>query len=106
MTSKKRRIRALQPKASDQEIVRFFDQHDPEELERSGLVALDEDHSDLEELLQRYLLEPNDAQLNIHLPRSAKEVLKRLARRKTIEASTLARLWIIERLRREIEADA
>ena len=95
----------MRPEASDQEIVRFFDKHDPEELERAGLVAVEEDNADLEELLQRYLLEPNDAQLNIHLPRSAKEVLKRLARRKALEASTLARLWIIERLRQEIKAD-
>jgi elongation factor P--beta-lysine ligase len=105
MMSKKRRIRALPPEASDQEIARFFDEHDPQELERAGLVAVEEDNADLEELLQNYLREPNDAQRSIHLPRSAKEVLKRLARRKTLEASTLARLWIIERLRQEIKAD-
>ena len=102
---RKKQIRPLRQNASDQEIVRFFNEHDPEDLERAGLVAVDEDRSDLEELLQRYLSEPNDAQLNIHLPRSAKEVLKRLARRKTLEASTLARLWIIERLRQEIKPD-
>ncbi|MBI3659246.1 hypothetical protein HY230_02075 [Candidatus Acetothermia bacterium] len=102
---RKKQIKPLQQNASDQEIVRFFNEHDPEDLERVGLVAVDEDRSDLEELLQRYLSEPNDAQLNIHLPQSAKEVLKRLARRKTLEVSTLARLWIIERLRQEIETD-
>lgn len=99
--SAKRQIRPLPPDASDEEIMRFFEEHDPEELERAGLVALDEDRSDLEELLRRYLQEPNEAQLNIRLPRSAKEMLKRLARRKTLDASTLARLWIIERLRQE-----
>ncbi len=96
-----RTIKPLHPDASDEEIVRFFRQHDPGELERAGLVAVDEDHSDLEELLRRYLSEPKDAQLNIRLPRRAKELLKRLARRKALDASTLARLWILERLRDE-----
>lgn len=104
--NKRKPIRALSPNATDEEIVRFFEEHNPEELERAGLVAVDEDRSDLEELLRCYLLEPNDTQLNIRLPRSAKELLQRLARRKTLEASTLARLWIIERLRQEAKAGA
>jgi hypothetical protein len=94
----------LRPDASDEEIIRFFEEHDPEELERVGLVEVDENLSDLEELLRDYLIEPNDAQLNIRLPRSAKAMLQKLARRKTLEASTLARLWIIERLRQEAQA--
>lgn len=102
--NKKQSIAPLRSDASDEEIVRFFEEHDPEKLERAGLVTIDEDRSDLEELLRRYLQEPNEAQLNIRLPRSAKEMLKRLARRKTLDASTLARLWIIERLRQEAKA--
>jgi len=106
--SKKRtkHIKPLRAEASDEEIVRFFTEHDPEELERAGLVAVEEDHSDLEELLQHYLSEPNDAQLNIRLPHSAKAMLKRIARQKTLDASTLARLWIVERLREEAKAGA
>ncbi|MCX8103914.1 MAG: hypothetical protein N3E42_05735 [Candidatus Bipolaricaulota bacterium] len=103
--STKKPIAPLRPDASDEEIARFFDEHDPEDLERAGLVAREEDLSDLDELLQRYLQEPNDAQLNIRLPRSAKEMLIKLARRKTLDASTLARLWIIERLRQEAQAN-
>lgn len=102
--SKKKQAIPLRPDASDEEIIRFFEEHDPEELERAGLVEVDENLSDLEELLRHCLREPNDAQLNIRLPRSAKTMLQRLARRKTLEASTLARLWLIERLHQETKA--
>jgi hypothetical protein len=98
---KEKEIRPPHPEAADEEIVRFFREHDPEELERAGVVAVDEDHSDLEELLMRYLSEPNDAQLNIRLPKSAKEMLKRVARRKALDVSTLVRLWLIKRLHKE-----
>lgn len=100
--SKKKPIKPLPPNASDEEIIRFFRKHDPEELERAGLVAVEEDLSDLRELLQHYLSQPKEAQLNIRLPRRAKELLKRLAQRKALEASALARLWILERLRQEV----
>jgi len=102
--SKRRTIKPLRPDASDEEIVRFFRKHDPEELEHAGLVAVDDDHSDLEDLLQRYLVEPKDAQLHIRLPRRAKGLLKRLARRKALDASALAQLWILERLCQEAKA--
>jgi hypothetical protein len=102
--SRRKGIRPPGPDAPDEEIVRFFREHDPEELERAGWVAIDEDRSDLEELLTRYLTEPNDAQLNIRLPKSAKEMLRRLARRKALDVSTLVRLWVMERLREEASA--
>ena len=41
-------------------------------------------------MLKKYLSEPNNDQLNIRLPRSAKRMLARLASQKTIDASTLA----------------
>lgn len=53
--NKKQSIAPLRSDASDEEIVRFFEEHDPEKLERAGLVTIDEDRSDLEELLRRYL---------------------------------------------------
>lgn len=103
MTAKRKRvrIRPLRPGATEQEIVRFFRQHDPQALEEAGFVAVAEDREDLERLLQQYLSEPSQAQLNIRLPRSVKAMLTRIARRKTVDTSTLARIWIIERLRAE-----
>lgn len=64
-------------------------------------MVRDEDSSDIEELLNGYLLESNDTQLNLRVPKTVKELLARIANQKTIDASTLARIWIVERLRAE-----
>ena len=104
MTSTRRKIRPLSSGATHAEVARFLDSHDPEELERQGIMVRDDDRADLEVMLKKYLSEPNNAQLNIRLPRSAKRMLARIASQKTIDASTLARIWIVERLRRETRA--
>lgn len=92
-------VRPLPAGPTDEEIVDFLERHDPVELERAGIMVPDRDRSDLETLLGRHLTEPNDADQH---PPSAKALLRRIASRKTLDASTLARLWIVERLRREI----
>ncbi len=105
MTPKRsKKITPLPSGATDAAIARFLDSHDPEELERQGIMVRDDDRNDLEAMLKKYLSEPNNAQLNIRLPRSAKRMLARIASQKTIDASTLARIWIVERLRRETRA--
>jgi len=76
-------IRPLPAGATDEEIVDFIERHDPEELERAGIMVPDRDRSHLETLLGRYLTEPNDAQINIRLPRSAKALLRRIASRRS-----------------------
>ena len=101
---RRKRIKPLTGRASHAEIVRFLDSNDPEELERQGLMVRDNDRADIDAMLKKYLSEPNDEQLNIRLPRSAKRMLARLASHKTIDASTLARIWIVERLRHETGA--
>lgn len=97
----RKRIKPLPARATNSEVTRFLDSNDPDELESQGLMVRDDDHADIEEMLKRYLSEPNNDQLNIRLPRSAKRMLARLANQKTIDASTLARIWIVERLRHE-----
>ncbi len=97
----KRKIKPLSKRATEREIVHFLDSNDPEELEKQGIMVRDEESSDLEEILRKYLAEPNDSQVNIRLPQSAKRLLTRIAHQKTIDASTLARIWIVERLRHE-----
>jgi hypothetical protein len=89
--------------ATDEQIVEFLRSHDPEELLRQGILEVDEDHTDLEDALLAWLSEPYDTQLSIRLPRKAKRLLEELARRKAIDASTLARIWIIEGLRKEVK---
>ena len=102
MTSKRKtKTKPLSRQSTEAEIARFLDSNDPEEVERQGLMLRDADHSDLDAMLTKYLSEPNSDQLNIRLPRSAKRMLARIASQKTIDASTLARIWIVERLRHE-----
>ena len=101
MKAKKKRLKPPSPKASEAEIIRFLTSNDPEELEKQRIMVRDSDHSDLDRLFTQYLSEPNNSQLNIRLPSSAKRLLSKIASQKTIDASTLARIWIVERLRRE-----
>ena len=95
------RIKAPKKKSKDVEIIRFLNSNDPEELERQGFMVRDSDRSDIDGMLRKYLSEPNNSQLNIRLPANAKRLLSRMADQKTIDASTLARIWIVERLRKE-----
>ena len=99
----RRKLVKVPPKsATDEQIVKFLRSHDPEDLIREGIMAIDKDHSDLEEALLAYLSEPRDARLSVPLPRTAKHILEELARRKAVDSSTLARMWIMAELRREV----
>lgn len=57
--------------------------------------------SSFDSMLLEYWDQPNEMQLNIRLPAAAKNMIERLARRKTVGVSTLVRMWVIESLRRE-----
>ena len=87
--------------ASYDELARFFNQHDGADRLRRGITAIDRDHSDLERMLAEYWGQPNTKQLNIRIPRTAKRLIEKLARRKTVEVSTLVRMWVVEGMRRE-----
>lgn len=65
------------------------------------MIEVDPDREDLERMLLEYWSQPNTKQLNIRIPATAKRMIERLAKRKTIEASTLVRMWVIECMRRE-----
>ena len=95
------RIRLPRKTASHAELSDFFDRHDGVDLLDQGIVAVDPDHEDLERMLLEYWSQPNTKQLNIRIPATAKKMIERLAKRKTIEASTLVRMWVIECMRRE-----
>ena len=95
------RIRLPRKTASHAELSDFFDRHDGVDLLDPGIVAVDPDHEDLERMLLEYWSQPNTKQLNIRIPATAKKMIERLAKRKTIEASTLVRMWVIECMRRE-----
>ena len=104
MKNKKRVIPPLRKEASDQEIVRWTSKHDVFDRLDTDISEVVEDHSDLDRVLQEALFEDNTAQLNMRIPPAMKAVLSRLARQRTTDATTLARIWLAERLERELKA--
>jgi hypothetical protein len=99
--NKSRRIRLPRKSASYAELSRFFDRHDGVDLLERGIMEVDPDREDLERMLLEYWSQPNTKQLNIRIPASARRMIERLAKRKTVEVSTLVRMWVIESMRRE-----
>jgi hypothetical protein len=99
-----RTIPPLSPEATEGEIVEWLTTYDLDERVAAGVSEIVEDHSDLDRLLQEALFQDNTAQLNMHLPPAMKAILNKLARQRTTDAPTLARLWIAERLRQELNA--
>ena len=95
------RIRLPRKRASHTELSDFFDRHDGVDLLDQGIMEVDRDHEDLDRMLLEYWSQPNTKQLNIRIPATAKLMIERLAKRKTIEASTLVRMWVIECMRRD-----
>jgi len=104
MKNKKRVIPPLRKGASEQEIVRWTSKHDVFDRLDTDISEVAEDHSDLDRVLQEALFEDNTAQLNMRIPPAMKAVLSRLARQRTTDATTLARIWLAERLERELKA--
>jgi hypothetical protein len=95
------KIRLPRKDATYEELADFFDRHESVDLLKAGITEVDPDRSDLDQMLLRYWKEPNTKQLNIRIPATAKRMIERLARRKTVEVSTLVRMWIMDRMRRE-----
>ena len=83
------KIRLPRKTASHTELSDFFDRHDGVDLLDRGIMAVDPNHEDLERMLLEYWSQPNTKQLNIRIPATAKKMIERLAKRRTIEASTL-----------------
>lgn len=97
----KRRLRLPPDTATHQQLADFFERHDAVELVDAGVMEIDPDRKDLDRMLREYWKQPNTKQLNIRVPPIAKRIIERLARRKTVEVSTLIRMWVIEGMRRE-----
>ena len=53
---------------------------------------------------ERAIFQDNTAQLNMRLAPAMKAVLSQLARKRTTDATTLARIWLAERLEQELKA--
>ena len=64
-------------------------------------MEIDPDREDLDRMPREYWNQPNTKQLNIRIPSGAKRLIERLAKRKTVEVSTLVRMWVIDSMRSE-----
>jgi hypothetical protein len=100
----KRKIDRLSRGATDEEIVRWTKSHDVFDRLEAGVSEIIEDHGDLDQALREAIFQDNTAQLNMRLPPAMKAVLSKLARQRTTDATTLARIWLAERLERELKA--
>lgn len=104
MKKTKRKVLRLSRNATDEEIVRWTKSHDVFDRLEAGVSEIIEDHSDLDQILRDAIFQDNTAQLNMRLPPAMKAVLSKLARQRTTDATTLARIWLAERLERELKA--
>lgn len=104
MKKNKRKFSRLAKNATDDEIIRWTKAHDVFDRLEAGISEIIEDHADLDSLLHEAIFQDNSAQLNMRLPPAMKAVLSKLARERTTDATTLARIWLAERLERELKA--
>lgn len=100
-TKRTSRIRLPRKNAKFVELSSFFERNDAVALLEQGVIEVDPDREDLDRMLNEYWNQPNTKQLNIRIPPAAKRAIEKLAKRKTIEVSTLVRMWVIDSMRRE-----
>lgn len=104
MKKKRGKVLRLRKGATDEEIIRWSKNHDVFDRLEAGVSELIEDHGDLNQVLREAIFQDNTAQLNMRLPPAMKAVLSKLARQRTTDATTLARIWLAERLEREMKS--
>ena len=92
----------LSPTATEKEIIEWLNTYDLDERLAAGVSEIVEDHSDLDHLLQEAIYECNTAKLDLRIPPAMKAVLSKLARQRTTDIGTLARIWLSERLQQEL----
>ena len=97
----KAKIKLPRKDAGYAELSNFFDRNEGFDLVDQGIMEVDPDRADLDRMLLEYWNQPNTKQLNIRIPKAAKSMIERLAKRKTVEVSTLVRMWVIDSMRRE-----
>jgi hypothetical protein len=104
MKKPKRKASRLTTKSTDEEIVRWTKSHDVFDRLETGVSQIIEDHSDLDEVPREAIFQTIPPNLICVCRRSMKAVLSKLARQRTTDATTLARIWLAERLEQELKA--
>lgn len=77
---------------SDQEAAQFWDTH-----------SLIEFEDDLELVKEKVFVKPEKQVMTIRVDKKLANAMKAIAREKGINYSTLARMWLIERVKKEME---
>jgi predicted DNA binding CopG/RHH family protein len=77
---------------SDQEAAHFWDKHSPAEFEE-----------DLEPVKEKVFIKPEKQVMTIRLDKKLVNSMKAIAGEKGINYSTLARMWLIERIKKEMQ---
>lgn len=96
-------IPSLSPEVSDEEIIHWVNTYDVVDRLKAGASEIVEDHSDLEAVLEQALEKGDSAQLTLRIPLVVKAILTRFARDRKTDVTTLARIWLVERIREEIK---
>jgi hypothetical protein len=104
MKKLRKKISRLAKDATDDEVICWTKSHDVFDRLEAGVSEIIEDHADVDAVLHEAIFQDNTAQLNMRLPPAMKAVLSELARERTTDAMTLARIWLAERLARELKA--
>jgi hypothetical protein len=99
---KNRALPRLGKKMSDEKAIGWATRHDVFDRVKSGVSEIVDDHDDLDRLLEESVFQVNSAQLNMRIPAAMKALLGKLARQRTTDATTLARIWLAERLQHEL----
>lgn len=94
-------VPSLPADATEEEILQWVQTHDVGERLDAGVSEIVDDHDDLTRVIEDAQYESNTAQLNMRIPPSMKTTLQRLARQRTTDATTLARIWLAERIQQE-----
>jgi hypothetical protein len=96
-------IPSLPPEASNEEIIHWVDAHDVIDRLKAGVSEIIEDHSNLDALLEQALEGDSTAQLDMRIPPAMKAILTRWAQERGMDAASLARIWLAERIRQELQ---
>lgn len=99
---KDKKVPPLRKEAGEPEITRWTRKYDVFDRLDAGVSEVVEDRRDLDRILEEALFQNNTAQLNMRIPPAMKAALSRLARERTTDATTLARIWLAERLKEEL----
>ena len=102
MKKTKNKIPPLRSGATDEEVIRWATAQDVVDRLEAGVSEVVTDHSDMEQVLREAIFQDNTAQLTMRLPPAMKAVLSTLARQRATDATTLARIWLAERLEKEL----